>query len=66
MKNHASHRSKKVIKCKKTKTQSRGWRSEGWLTRLWEYTCHDEHRVVYKSVELLDCKPKMNITLYVN
>lgn len=31
-----------------------------------EGTCHDEHRVMYETVESLYCTPETKITLYVN
>ena len=31
-----------------------------------ERICHDEHPVMYGSVESLQCTPGMNITLFVN
>ena len=45
----------------------RGGGQEGGRNRCWdEGTCHDEHRVMYGSVESLYCTPETNITLYVN
>lgn len=41
-----------------------GWTKEVMGTK--QCTCHDEHGVVYGTVELLYCTPEANISLYVN